>query len=59
VVGDHCYAVRGVDAAGRVTLYNPWGHDAESAAFVRGADDGVITLSWAEFCRYFERVYRI
>ncbi|MBI3824300.1 MAG: hypothetical protein HY289_16660 [Planctomycetes bacterium] len=58
VVGNHAYAVLGVyyDAGvWKVRLYNPWGRDKDSGtvdAFDKAhpaADDGVITLSWAQF----------
>jgi hypothetical protein len=34
-----------------VTLYNPWGIDGY---VVQGADDGLITISWASFQLNFE-----
>jgi hypothetical protein len=40
-----------------VTLYNPWAHDGTGGAMT-GADDGVITLTWAQFAANFTGYYR-
>ena len=43
----HVYAVVSVDMnAHTITLRNPWGSDGPRQ---QGADDGVITVSWAVF----------
>jgi hypothetical protein len=45
LVTDHAYTVLAVNGT-TVTLRNPWGTDGPK---VQGADDGVISISWAVF----------
>jgi hypothetical protein len=45
LVSDHAYTVLAVSDS-TVTLRNPWGTDGPRT---QGANDGVITISWAEF----------
>jgi len=45
LVSDHAYTVLAVNGT-TVTLRNPWGTDGPK---VQGANDGVITISWAVF----------
>jgi hypothetical protein len=45
LVSDHAYTVLAVNGT-TVTLRNPWGTDGPK---VQGANDGVITVSWAVF----------
>jgi hypothetical protein len=65
LVASHVYSVLGIDARGNVTLRNPWGrdwgsvdphnptHGLPSTKPPQGADDGVITIPWSEFSKYF------
>jgi hypothetical protein len=52
--GGHVYAVTAVDLnAGKVTLYNPWGHDVASGGQVSGPgdpdNDGIVVINFSEF----------
>ncbi len=61
VIGNHAYTVVGITSSGgsaEVTLRNPWGQNstAEYADSIGGANDGIITISWATFTEYFEGI---
>ena len=63
VVLDHAYTVISVDLnANTITLRNPWGNDAGSAAgaWVQGANDGYVTFTaqeWADNFNYAWSAY--
>ncbi len=61
IVANHAYMVLSVQGSGdnvTVTLYNPWGHDAQQADgtfyAITDADDGQIRLTWGEFIANFQ-----
>jgi Ca2+-binding RTX toxin-like protein len=61
IVADHSYMVdkvRKVNGAWFVDLYNPWKRDARAKSgggtqAVTGANDGKLTISWADYLKYF------
>lgn len=71
VVANHSYVILGVANAtmrgpfgvtlpnpnATITLYNPWATDSAGGALT-GANDGVITLTWAQFKANFQGYYR-
>ncbi len=60
VVTNHSYMVYDAFTEGgvsKIRLYNPWGHD-RSGASTDGQDDGLITLTWAQFQANFTGYYR-
>lgn len=55
IVADHAYMVMDVyqDSGGwKLRLYNPWGHDGPLAS-TDGVNEGIITITWAEFTANF------
>ena len=48
LIEDHAYAVVGLDANGNLIVRNPWGYDGGTVAS-GNPNDGLITLTWAEF----------
>lgn len=57
IVGNHAYEIKSITTTGGttfVTVYNPWGVDGRTAD--SNSSDGLITLSIADFERYFTAV---
>lgn len=50
LVPNHAYTVLGLDRAGNVVLFNPWGFDGGPRAS-GAAGDGIVTITKAEFQR--------
>jgi Ca2+-binding RTX toxin-like protein len=60
IVLNHCYTVISIDqAAGTITLRNPWGSDAGTApgSWVQGNNDGYVTFTWQSFVDHTARFY--